>query len=91
MKTSALPPLRVDPALRNEAEQLLKEDETLSAFMLEALKLNIERRKARQDFLTRGLASAAKARDSGDYVPASRVLTKLAIRLAKAKQSRGKP
>jgi predicted transcriptional regulator len=91
MKTSALPPLRVDPALRSEAEQLLKQDETLSAFMLEALTLNIERRKARQDFLARGLASAAKARDSGDYVPASRVLTKLATRLAKAKQSRGKP
>ena len=91
MKTSALPPLRVDPALRNEAEQLLKEGETLSSFMLEALSLNIERRKAQQDFLSRGLVSAAKARESGDYVPVSRVLTKLATRLAKAKQSRGKP
>ena len=91
MKTSALPPLRVDPALRSEVEQLLKEGETLSSFMLESLSLNIERRKAQQDFLARGLASAAKAKETGEYVSASRVLTKLATRLAKAKQARGKP
>lgn len=90
MKTSALPPLRVDPALRSDAEQLLKEGETLSSFMLEALTLNIERRKAQQDFLSRGLSSAAKARETGEYVPASRALTKLANRFAKAKQARGK-
>jgi hypothetical protein len=87
MKSSALPPLRVNPALRDEAEQVLSEGETLSAFMLESLTLNIERRKAQQDFLARGLVSAAKARKSGRYVSAARVLGKLETRLLKARRT----
>ena len=41
MKTATLPPLRVDGALRAAAESLLREGETLSGFVLEAVQLNI--------------------------------------------------
>ncbi|MHB8744210.1 MAG: YlcI/YnfO family protein [Sulfuricaulis sp.] len=86
MKTTTIPPLRVSPALRKQAESVLEQGETLSGFMLEALNRNIEYRKARQKFLARGLASAALAKKSGKYVPADRVIEKLARKLAKVKQ-----
>ncbi|MHB8415611.1 MAG: YlcI/YnfO family protein, partial [Acidiferrobacteraceae bacterium] len=59
MKTTTIPPLRVSPALRKQAEAVLEQGETLSGFVLEAINRNIEYRKARQGFLARGLASAA--------------------------------
>lgn len=88
MKTAALPPLRVSPQLREEAESLLAEGESLSAFMLESLTINIERRKAQEDFIARGLASGEAARKSGKYVSAASVIKKLETRLTKAERSR---
>ena len=86
MKTTTIPPLRVSPKLRKQAEAVLEQGETLSGFVLEALNRNIEYRKARQEFIARGLASAAQARKTGKYVPADRVIDRLARKLAKAKQ-----
>jgi hypothetical protein len=90
MKSSSIPALRVSPRLRRQAESVLREGETLSAFTLEALTRGVEARKAQAAFLARGLASAAHARSSGRYLPARRVLGKLRRRLAAARQrSRG--
>jgi hypothetical protein len=86
MKTTTIPPLRVSPALRDEAESVLEEGETLSGFVLDAVTRSIELRKARHEFIARGLASAANARKTGNYVSAERVLNKLGRRLAKAKK-----
>lgn len=85
MKTTTIPPLRVSPALRKQAEAVLEQGETLSGFVLEALNRNIEYRKVRQEFLARGLTSAAKAKKAGRYVPADRVIEKLARKLTKFK------
>jgi len=85
MKTTTIPPLRVSPALRREAEAVLAEGETLSAFMLEALQKNITQRRDQKAFIARGLASAAKARRTGRYVNAETVLQDLSTRLARAK------
>jgi predicted transcriptional regulator len=86
MKTSSIPPLRVSPELRKRAEAVLEQGETLSSFVLDALTRSIEYRKARQEFIARGLASAARAKKTGKYVSADRVIEKLARRLVKAKQ-----
>ena len=86
MKTSSIPPLRVSPELRKRAEAVLEQGETLSSFVLDALTRSIDYRKARQEFIARGLASAARAKKTGKYVSADRVLEKLARRLVKAKQ-----
>ena len=86
MKTMTIPSLRVSPKLRKEAESVLDRGETLSGFVLEALNRNIELRKARQAFIARGLVSAARARKTGKYVSADRVLGKLERNLAKAKK-----
>ena len=86
MKTTSIPSLRVSPELRKQAEAVLGQGETLSGFVLEALNRNIEYRRARQEFIARGLASAARARKTGKYVSADRVIGKLARKLVKARR-----
>ena len=85
MKTASLPSLRVDPELRSAAESVLREGETLSGFIEQSLRANIERRRAQQEFISRGLASRDEARRSGDYVPAEAVLRELDEMLAAGK------
>jgi len=89
MKTSTLPPLRVEPRLRKEAERLLREGETLSSFVVDAVEERIRNRGMEEEFIRRGLASAEEARRSGDYVPASEVVAGLRRSLAKALRRKG--
>lgn len=77
MKTATLPPLRVTQALRGDAESVLREGETLSAFLEESLRANITRRRVQGEFLARGLASRDEARRSNEYVDAAVVLQTL--------------
>jgi hypothetical protein len=90
MKVTSLPPLRVSHALRRGAESVLDKGETLSAFVLDAVTRSIARRRTQREFLARGLASAARARDGGGYVSADAVLGKLSRRLASAKSKRNR-
>ena len=87
MKTAAIPAVRVPPELRQAAEDLLQTGETLSGFVEEAVRRNIEFRQAQKAFVERGLASATAARDSGKYVSAATVLGKLQRRLDKARSA----
>ena len=86
MKTATIPSLRVSPALRDAAEQVLLEGETLSAFVESSLRAQIELRQQQGAFVARGLASRARARKSGRYVAAPTVLETLEAQLAKAKK-----
>lgn len=85
MRSTTLPPLRVTPAMRREAEAVLEQGETLSAFVLASVEQQIEARRAREQFIERGLASGAEARRTGKYVTANAVLRKLKRRLDAAK------
>ena len=86
MKTATLPSLRVAPELREAAEDVLREGETLSAFLESALRAQIEQRRMQEQFLARGLASRDRARETGRYVPAETVLAELEAKLQKAKK-----
>lgn len=85
MKSSTLPPLRVSPELRAEAEAVLAPGESLSSFVHDAVTRTIEYRKAQQDFVERGLASAAKARRTGRYVSSSAALRTLRGQLVRGR------
>lgn len=85
MKTAAIPAVRVSPELRQAAEALLRDGETLSGFVEEAVRRNVEYRQAQLAFIERGLASSEEARKSGRYVSSSAVLGKLAHRLDEAR------
>jgi hypothetical protein len=87
MKTSTLPPLRVEPRLRSEAQRVLREGETLSSFIVDAVEERIRNRAMEEEFVRRGLASARKARRSGNYLPASDVVAHLRQRLANARKT----
>lgn len=82
MKSATIPSLRVDPELRLEAESVLQEGETLSSFVEQSLKANIERRKLHKEFVSKGLASRENARTTGAYFSAESVLGELDAMLA---------
>ena len=84
MKNATLPPLRVDSALRAAAESVLQEGETLSGIVLEAVRLNIERRETQREFIARGLLAREEARQSGQYVSSDEMLKRLDASLAAA-------
>ena len=88
MKTAAFPAVRVPPELRQAAEDLLQAGETLSGFVEEAVRRNVEFRQAQRVFIERGLTSAAAARKSGKYVSSAAILGKLARRVEKARKGR---
>ena len=77
MKTATIPALRVGPALREAAQSVLASGETLSSFVEESLKANIERRLHNQAFIARGLASRDEAKRTGEYYSAESVLAEL--------------
>lgn len=89
MKNATLPPLRVDSELRAAAESVLQEGETLSGFVLEAVRLNIERREAQREFIARGLAAREEARQSRHYVSSEEMLKQLDKSLEKARAKHG--
>ncbi len=86
MKSATFPSLRVDSGLRQAAEEVLLEGESLSAFVEQSIRANIERRRAQSEFVARGLLSRDKARKSGVYVPADAVIGRLENLLARAKK-----
>ena len=90
MKTATIPSLRVEPALREAAESVLERGETLSSFVEQSLRAQIERRRHQRAFIARGLASAAEAERSGEYYDADDVLLELDAMLGEAETKAGK-
>ena len=90
MKTATIPSLRVEPTLRQAAESVLEEGETLSGFVEQSIEAQIAHRLNRQEFLQRGLAGLAEARASGKFYTADEVLDTLDQRLAEAKQGQAR-
>ncbi len=68
MKSATIPSLRVTPELRDAAESVLQEGETLSSFVEGSLRQQIEHRRAQQAFIARGMAARDEARVSGEYL-----------------------
>lgn len=77
MKTATIPSLRVEPELRAAAESVLKEGETLSAFVEDSVRKQISYRKTQAEFIARGLASLAEAERTGVYYTSEEVLAEL--------------
>ena len=88
MKTSTLPTLRVSPELRAEAEAVLAPGETLSSLVHDAVARAIEFRKAQQEFVQRGLASADNARRTGRYVSSKASLQALERQVVRARSKK---
>ena len=88
MKTATLPAVRVNPELRQAAEEILQEGETLSSFVEQSIRENVERRQFQQAFIARGLRSRDEARQTGRYVSADAVIGRLEKMRASVKAAR---
>lgn len=88
MKTAAIPAVRVSPELREAMEEMLLAGETLSGFVEESVRRNVDFRRAQQAFIERGIASGEAAKVAGGYVSSAEMLTKLARRLEQAREKR---
>lgn len=86
MKTATMPALRVQPELRQAAEEILRPGETLSAFVEDSLRRNVEFRRTQQEFIARGLASRDAAKKSGVYFSSEEVLAELDAIIAGTKK-----
>ncbi len=87
MKTATIPSLRVEPALREAAEELLRDGESLSGFVESAVRAQIQQRQQQAAFIARGLVSRDQARATDVYVSSAAVLKKLEAKLARAKKA----
>lgn len=85
MKSVEPPSLQLDPALREAAEAVLQEGETLSSFVEQSVRAQVRQRQEQKDFIARGLAARDSAKASGDYIDAEEVLADLKSQLDKAR------
>jgi hypothetical protein len=93
MKSSTIPPLRVEPEFREQLESVLREGETLSSFVETALRERVRSRIEQAEFVARGLASLEEAKRTGITYTIDEVTERLQTKLDKARsqmQSRRK-
>ena len=81
MKTATFPSLRVEAELREAAESVLREGETLTSLIETAMRETIHRRQVQAEFLARGLRSSEDAKRTGTYHSATAVHAELRRRL----------
>lgn len=86
MKTSTIPPVRIEQQFRDEIEQSLEAGETMAALVEKAVRGEVARRREQASFVKRGLAAIARSEAAGDWTPADVVLAKLDAKLAAARK-----
>ena len=84
MKSASIPSLRVDPELRQAAEAVLREGESLSSFMEQSLRDQVTPRQLQHAFVARCLVSRDEAQRTGEYFDAASVHAELRGMLTKS-------
>lgn len=84
MKTANLPPVRITPALREELDEVLREGESLSAFVNDAVRQHIAQRQADQTLVARAWAAHAQLKAGGKFETPESLMKELRARHAKA-------
>ena len=85
MKTATLPPVRITPDLRNKLSNVLREGETVSAFVNEAVRQQIEQRDADRGWLSQAWAAHAQMQATGVHETPEALMADLRASLAAAK------
>ena len=75
----------MDPALRQAAESVLRDGETLSSLMEQSLREQVNRRRMQTEFIARGLAARDEAKRTGVYYNVDEVMGSLGQILEEAK------
>lgn len=87
MKSSSLPSLRVDPEFREAVESVLRDGETLTSLIESSIRETIQRRRAQEEFIARGLRSREDVQHSGIRHSAAKVHAELQRRLDQRRKS----
>ena len=87
MKSSSFPSLRVEPELREAAESVLRDGETLSGLIETSVRETIQRRRVQEEFIARGLRAREDAERTGIDPSAESVQEELQRRLEARRKS----
>ena len=87
MKTSTFPSLRVEPELREAAESVLRDGETLTSMIETSVRETIQRRRVQEEFIARGLRSREETKRTGVHHSAASVHAELQQRLDARRKS----
>lgn len=90
MRSATIPSLRVEPELRQAAESVLREGESLSSFVEQSVRAQVARRQLHREFVARGLAARDEACRIDGYVDADTVHAELHDMLVEAESAQGK-
>ena len=85
MKTSTLPPVRVEPALRAEVEALLDEGESLSDFVAGCVRDGVAWRRTQDAFVARAHGAIERALGDGGGLTPDEILDRLNAQLQAAR------
>jgi hypothetical protein len=93
MKTSTLPAVRVEPALRRDAEAVLDEGESLSDFVASCVRDGVAWRRTQDAFLVRASDAVERSERQDSGISAQEMLRQMDVRLETARQrlAAGKP
>lgn len=93
MKTSTLPAVRVEPALRSAAEAVLDQGESLSDFVASCVRDGVAWRRTQDAFLARASDAVERSEREDSGISAQEMLRQMDARLEAARQrlAAGKP
>jgi predicted transcriptional regulator len=86
MRSATFPPIRVKPEVRAEVDAVLREGESLTQFIEEAVVAAAAWRRVQTEFVTRGEAAIARWKQEGRGRPADEVMADLQARVEDAKR-----
>jgi hypothetical protein len=86
MRSATVPPIRVEPHVRAEVEAVLREGESLTQFIEEAVVAAAAWRRAQGEFVARGQTAIERWKQAGGGRSADEVLATLQARLDEAKR-----
>ena len=89
MKSSVIPQVRVEPALRSELEGVPLQGETLSEFVETSVRNAVAFRRVQTDFRARAQAAWEHYQATGTSATADEVLAKLQAKLDAKRQQLG--
>jgi hypothetical protein len=87
MKTATFPSLRVEPELREAAESVLRDGETLTSMIETSVRETIQRRRVQAEFIARGLRSREETKRTGVHHSEESVHAELQQRLDARRKS----
>lgn len=86
MKTATLPAVRVEPALRSDAEAVLDEGESLSDFVASCVRGGVAWRRTQDAFLARARDAVERSEREGSGFSPQEVLRRMDERIEAARQ-----